>query len=169
MKTLVVHPTDDTTAFLKKVYLGKEWTIINHNPSKKELRENIKSHDRIIMMGHGSKDGLFGFGRLVIDSTYVQFLRGKHCVLIWCNANEFFEKYKLVGFYTGMIISEIYESYDNCVKCTYGDIEESNTLFADAIASSIDSYNMVDSVLLKYKTTLNPIIKFNRNNIFSNY
>ena len=169
MKTLVIHPYDETTQFLSPIYLNKDWTIINHNPSKKELREGIKSHDRIIMLGHGCKAGLYGYNYLVIDSTYVQFLRGKHCVAVWCNANEFVEKYRLTGFYTGMIISEIDESYSYCVKCTYGDIEESNKLFSDALSSSIDSYNMVDSVLLKYKTVLNPIIKFNRNNIFSNY
>ena len=72
MKTLVIHPFDMTTLFLNQIYEGKGWTIIDDNMvSKKELREAIQDHERIIMLGHGTEYGLFGKGRYMIDSTYV--------------------------------------------------------------------------------------------------
>jgi hypothetical protein len=52
MKTLVIHPKDDSTYFLSTIYEGKDWTIINDR-GKSLLKKLIKTHDRIIMMGHG--------------------------------------------------------------------------------------------------------------------
>jgi hypothetical protein len=49
MKTLVIHPKDQTTDFLSIIYQDKDWTLITDNPSKKYLKEQIKSHDRIIV------------------------------------------------------------------------------------------------------------------------
>jgi hypothetical protein len=51
MKTLVIHPKDSTTDFLSVIYSDKDWTIINTNISKKVLKEQIKTHDRIVMLG----------------------------------------------------------------------------------------------------------------------
>src|ERR1035437_860766 len=110
MKTLVIHPPDASTDFLKVIYEGKDWALINTNPSTKFLKEQINLHDRIIMLGHGTEEGLLGFGRYVIDSTLVYLLREKECVAVWCNADQFVGKYGLKGFYTGMIISEIDEA-----------------------------------------------------------
>jgi len=111
MKTLVIHPKDSTTDFLKVIYSEKDWTIIDdNNISTSKLKENIKSHDRIIMLGHGSDKGLFGQNRLIINSNLVYLLKDKNCVCIWCNADEFVKKYKLNGFYTGMIISDYDEA-----------------------------------------------------------
>ena len=81
--------------------------MININVSKKVLKEQIKSHDRIVILGHGTEKGLLGFNRYIIDSTWIYLLREKNCVCIWCNANVFVKKYNLKGFYTGMIISEV--------------------------------------------------------------
>ena len=60
MKTLVIHPKDSTTDFLSDIYIDKEWTLITKNVSKKILKESIKEHDRIIMLGHGTEKGLIG-------------------------------------------------------------------------------------------------------------
>jgi len=54
MKTLVIHPYDESTKFLSLIYEGKEdWTIITENASKRLIFESLKEHDRIIMLGHG--------------------------------------------------------------------------------------------------------------------
>src|SRR5690606_14597319 len=101
--------------FLSDIYLDKNYTIITTNTSKSFLKEQIQSHDRIVMLGHGNENGLFGFDRFVIDSNFVYLLREKICVCIWCNADVFVKKYRLKGFYTGMIISEYDEALLYCV------------------------------------------------------
>lgn len=169
MKTLVIHPFDVTTGFLSVIYEGKkDWTVIDTNVSTKFLKKQIKNHNRIVMLGHGSEDGLFGFGRLIIDSTLVYLLREKQCVCIWCNADVFVEKYELKGFYTGMIVSDYEEAimysinlHENIVQKIYN----SNVLFADAAKKSIDEENMLDSMKLMYDDDSNPIIDFNKQNL----
>ncbi|MFW6243268.1 MAG: hypothetical protein ACOC2W_03825, partial [bacterium] len=144
MKTLVIHPKDSTTDFLCEIYKDKDWTVINTNTSKKFLKDQIKTHDRIVMLGHGTENGLLGFNKYVIDSTWVCLLRDKNCICIWCNADEFVKKYKLKGFYTGMIISEYEEAIMCCVPTNLQWIAESNTNFALAIKNSIDDDNMLE-------------------------
>lgn len=167
MKTLVIHPADLTTDFLKEIYQGKDWTVINTNISKSSLRQHIKAHDRIIMLGHGTADGLLGFKHLVIDSTYVYLLREKYCIGIWCHAYMFFHRYNLKGRYTGMIISESEEALYYNVEATESEILESNKLFATAISKSLDSDDFVQSCERIYAVT-NPLTAFNQKNIFCN-
>ncbi len=165
MKTLVIHPKDSTTNFLSVIYSDKDWTVINTNTSKKILKEQIKTHDRIVMLGHGTEKGLIGFDRLVIDSTWVFLLREKICVCIWCNADVFLEKYGLKGFYTGMIISEYEEAIMCCVPTNSFWISESNTDFALAIKNSIDDENMLEKAKLLYEGNTS-VVEFNRNNLY---
>lgn len=165
MKTLVIHPKDSTTDFLSVIYSDKDWTVINSNTSKKILKEQIKTHDRIVMLGHGTEKGLIGFDRLVIDSKWVYLLREKICVCIWCNADVFVEKYGLKGFYTGMIISEYEEAIMCCVHTNSFWISESNTDFALAIKNSIDAENMLEKAKLLYEGNTS-VVEFNRNNLY---
>ena len=58
-------------------------------------------------MGHGDKNGLYGHGRYIIDSSDVAELRNKICICVWCYAYKFVEKYGLnTPFCTDMFISE---------------------------------------------------------------
>lgn len=165
MKTLVIHPKDSTTDFLCEIYSDKDWTVINTNISKKLLKDKIKSHDRVVMLGHGTEKGLLGFDKYVIDSALVYLLREKICVCIWCNADEFVKKYGLKGFYTGMIISEYEEAIMFCISTNPQWITESNTDFALAIKNSIDEENMLEKVKLFYKGN-SSVVEFNRNNLY---
>ncbi|MCK9445607.1 hypothetical protein M0Q50_01795 [bacterium] len=167
MKTLVIHPFDITTGFLEDIYIDKDWTVVDWNPSKCGLKNLIKEHDRIIMLGHGTEDGLLGYNRFVINSELVYLLREKLCVCIWCNADKFVEKYSLKGFYTGMIISEYEEAIMFCVNATNTEIYNSNVLFAKAIKDSIDDDNMLSKSKLIYDGNTE-IINFNKNNLFEN-
>jgi len=168
MNTLVIHPQDQTTDFLSVIYKDTNWNVINTNPSKKYLKEQIKLHDRIIMLGHGTENGLIGFNRLVIDSSLVYLLKDKLNICIWCNANVFVEKYKLKGFYTGMIISEYDEAVMYNIKTNYQFINDSNMDFANAIKLSIQENNVND--MLKQTKLLyegnTSVVNFNRNNLF---
>lgn len=173
MKTLVIHPKDKSTDFLSEIYAGKDWTVITKpSVSKSFLKQQIQEHDRIVMLGHGCDKGLFAINgksiRMMIDSSLVYLLRDKECVCIWCNANQFVKKYELKGFHTGMIISEWEEAYAFCVyEFSNSQIEYSNQLFAKVIANHFESETIVKDVLKDYQNSDNPIIGFNRDNIFS--
>ena len=168
MKTLVIHPKDSTTDFLSEIYSDKEWSLISTNTSKKILKEQIKMHNRIIMLGHGTEKGLLGFDRFIIDSTLVYLLREKICVCIWCNANIFVEKYGLKGFYTGMIISEYEEAVMYNISTNLFWINDSNTDFALAIKNSIDDNNMLEKAKQLYEGNTS-VVEFNRNNLYYKY
>ena len=68
-------------------YLFYSHDCINTNTSKSFLKQQIILHDRIIMLGHGTEEGLIGFNRFFINSSLVYLLREKICVCIWCNAD----------------------------------------------------------------------------------
>lgn len=166
MKTLIIHPQDPTTDFLKVIYKDTDYTIINSRPKKKDLKEAIKSHDRIIMLGHGYEKGLFDSEQnVIIDSNLVYLLREKECVAVWCNADVFFLKYGLKGIYTGMIISEYIESMMYSILCDYADIENSNVWFAREMKTLIESDDL-DNFKLNYLDIDNNIVQFNRQNVY---
>lgn len=167
MKTLVIHPKDSSTHFLSEIYSDKNWNVININTSNKILKEQIKTHDRIVMLGHGTEKGLLGFDKFVIDSNLVYLLRDKMCVCIWCNADVFVKKYGLKGFYTGMIISEYEEAIIHCIPTNSHWIAESNTDLSLAIKNSIDDENMLEKAKLLYEGN-SSVVEFNRNNLYYN-
>ena len=166
-KTLVIHPEDETTEFLKTIYKDRvDWTIINSNlASKNEIVKGLVKHDRVIMLGHGTPHGLLGKGRFMIDSQLVFILREKECIGIWCNADQFGERYGLKSFFTGMIVSEEQEADMFLLHETSEDeIQKSNTLFAEAVRRSIDSPNIAEDIKKIYVGD-SPVIKFNLDNI----
>jgi hypothetical protein len=166
MRTLVIHATDPSTDFLKEIYRDKGYTVINHNPSKKELKDAIKAHGRIMMLGHGVPYGLIGHGRLIIDSSYVQILREKLCVGIWCNADQFFNKYKLRGFFTGMFISEVGEAGCNRIETTQDKVTFSNEYFASEYRkyeSLITAHQLIKE---HYNSFDCPVIQFNNDRLY---
>lgn len=165
MKTLVIHPKDNTTEFLSEIYSDKNWSVINTNTSTKNLKEQIKIHDRIVMLGHGTEKGLLGFGRFIINSKLVYLLREKECVCIWCNADMFVEKYDLKGLYTGMFISEYDEALAYCVQTNYDFLAESNLDFAQAVKNSIDRKDILENIK-RYYDGNSGVVLFNKNNLY---
>jgi hypothetical protein len=63
MRTLVIHPKDKTTDFLKPIYANRDWTVITGGCTKEEVNKAIGEHDHIIMMGHGTPQGLLAMGQ----------------------------------------------------------------------------------------------------------
>lgn len=166
MKTLVIHPIDASTDFLQEIYLGRDWTIVRASVSKSMLKQLMNSHDRIVMLGHGTDQGLIDGDRYVIDCKWVDLLRQKECVCVWCNADQFVSKYKLSGIFTGMIISEDIEANMYCINASFDQMQHSNKLFADTIKTCIDSIHFVHYAKSMYHDVTNPVINFNRNNMF---
>lgn len=178
MKTLIIHPKDYSTDFLCPIYKDiMDCDIhIDGRGSKGVIRKKIKEHDRIIMMGHGTGYGLLrvpfnSLGSCLIDCDMVQLLRMKECIFIWCNADQFVNKYKLKGFHTGMFISESGEALDCCVPFERGDIEESNNAFASILAKYIDESpsTMFEKVKEEYGKLTSNIAQFNCERLYYNY
>jgi hypothetical protein len=119
MSTLIIHPSDTSNRFSETdlcVPIPNK-TIITGGVTKTELRELIKNHDRIIMLGHGSPWGLMSVGQFcyngnyIVDLTMVDLLsRKKDNIYIWCHAYKFVQDNQLMGFFSDMFISEISEA-----------------------------------------------------------
>lgn len=165
MKTLIIHPKDDTTDFLSIIYDDiEDCEVLRSNPQLFGIKKYIKKADRIIMLGHGTESGLLGFGRYIINSEHVQLLKNKNCIFIWCNAKVFTTKYKLDGFATGMIISELTEAIDYCINTNSSEIELSNKLFANALKKAINN-DIIEANILENYIGYSALYNFNIENI----
>jgi hypothetical protein len=137
-KTLVIHPDDRSTDFLRPIYAGIEnKTVITGGVDKQQLTDLIKFHDRVMMMGHGSPGGLFSLGKIkgsiyAISDNDVELLEQKtDNVYIWCNADQFINKHGLKGLYSGMFISEVGEAtYCGLPGTEQEEVDISNNYFA---------------------------------------
>jgi len=151
INTLVIHPADASTDFLIPIYSNlrsypdfDDTMIIRDGTDKDTIREYIEKYDRVIMMGHGCSSGLFSVGQfedtgMIIDHTMVEALsKKKESIYIWCNADQFVERHNLKGFYTGMFISEYSEASVCNVVARKGEVERSNSLFAQVVGRNIN-------------------------------
>ncbi len=180
--TLVIHPTDISTVFLKGVYEGiPTKTVITGGVNEEELVQLIKEHDRVMMMGHGSPNGLFKASSFpeveetfVINKSHVPLLNEKEeNVFIWCNADMFVNSYGLKGFYTGMFISEVNEAYYCGLPLITQDIvDESNYGFTNIINRHItENRNVIHKKVKNEYGVLskkNPIASYNNNRLYVN-
>ena len=149
---IVIHPKDKTTSFLKTIYEdSKDVTLIDETWSSRQIRETIgisPKDELILMLGHGYSDGLLApyggkqFARTIVDSKLVYLLKDRKCMGIWCYANEFAEKYGLKGLFSGMVISEIEEAYDNCIDITGEDINLCNEQYARDLEYCLRHYSL---------------------------
>ena len=162
MKTLVIHPEDKTTYFLKAIYSKlNNYTLITSG-SKNEVNRAISSHDRIIMMGHGSPWGLLSVGQFdslyVIDDSIASLLENKECIFIWCNADKYVSRHSLKGLFSGMFISEVGEALMMGLPLvSQKTVDESNHLFARVLGQGIGLglYHAYHEMLGFYETLAN--------------
>lgn len=178
MNTLVIHPDDRSTDFLKPIYENINATVITGGVSKYDVLKMIHENDRVIMMGHGSPSGLFGVGKFldnggyIIDESMVQALsKTQNNIYVWCNADKFVEKHKLKGFYSGMFISEVGEAYYcGLPGTTQETINESNNLFAKWLGKAINKplYDTYFDIVNKYGelAQTNPIAQYNNSRLY---
>lgn len=177
--TLIIHPQDKTTSFLDIVYRDiPNKTVITGGVYKEEIEDLIKSHDRVMMMGHGSPHGLFAVGKFksqvayIIDNKMVPSLSEKdNSVFIWCNADQFVNSHNLKGFYSGMFISEVGEAYYCGLPGTSQEIvDESNYGFCNIIAKYIneDCGSIYTNVKQEYGLIAeqNPVAFYNNKRLY---
>lgn len=185
MKTLVIHPHDPTTDFLKPVYDHvPDRTVTTGGITREELGALIDCHDRIMMMEHGSPAGLLavrqfpGAGLFIVDHRLVPVLeKKKNSIFIWCNADHFVEYYELDGFYSGMFISEVQEAgMMGLTGITQTLIDQSNALFSLAAGQHVNEeapQTICENVKREYGilTTTNRVAEYNHKRLFfrSNY
>jgi hypothetical protein len=146
MKTLVIHPKDPTTDFLKPIYQAlPDTTVVEGGVFKDEIIDLILQHDRVIMLGHGTPSGLLAVGRFpgdpppwnIIDHTMVPYLRRTENIFIWCNADQFVKHHNLKGLYSGMFISEVEEAEYCGVKANQNQVDTSNYLFSYLLGAQL--------------------------------
>jgi hypothetical protein len=174
MSTLVIHPKDSTTTFLKPIYAPiPNKTIINGGVNKTELEQLIDEHNRIIMLGHGSPQGLLfvnqfpNVGEYIIDDSMVESISAKtNNIFIWCHSDQFVRSNRLNGFCTGMFISEIEEAwYNDFYDVDWDMINESNERFSSIVSKYVNGRLDVlfKNVIHEYGLLAqsNPIARFN--------
>lgn len=180
MKTLIIHPEDQSTTFLEIVYRDIPDKTVLTRGSAREVRELIESHDRVMMMGHGSPKGLFAVGKFwgngpyIIDETTVSLLEKKdQNIYIWCNADRFVNEFGLKGFYTGMFISEVGEAWYCGLPYTTQDmVDESNYGFCEILMEHANESK--DEIHEKVKQSYgliaeeNPVAYYNNNRLYKN-
>lgn len=180
--TLVIHPSDRSTDFLKAIYEDKGFDVITDpNIDRKKLNSEIKKHDNIIMMGHGTPAGLinpeFFFGSMlkspypyVIDKTHAELLKKKNTISIWCNSDKYYEINGISdgNLHTGMIISEVAEELYilNKYELDEDEILENMNLFAKAVRDSLEMApeKMIENILSIYDGE-DDVTQYNRKNI----
>lgn len=174
MRTLVIHPKDYSTNFLKIIYDPiKEKKVISGGIRKTHLMKLIEENDRVIMLGHGSPRGLLSMGQFYMAGNYIVdwsmvelFSQKTDNIYIWCHADQFVQQHGLQGFCSGMFISEVSEAFYWGFKyCTQKVIDESNFFFAEIVSRNINKpidllwQNVLQEYTILSKTNL--IAKFN--------
>ena len=179
LKTIYIfdYKHDKSIQFLKELFdYDAELAagnIYDRTNSVSQIHSAIRNADVVYMLGHGNPSGLLSrpnytkdFDRFLISSRSVDFLRKKICIGIWCNANQFAQKYKLTGLFSGMIISEIEESmFTIGYRPTVDEMKLCNMSFVVDLKESLDDnpLNKVPDVMMR--TCDNPIDDFNYNNL----
>jgi hypothetical protein len=174
LKTLVIHPDDRSTDFLKPIYENiADKTVITGGVSYEEVKQLIREHDRVIMLGHGSPYGLFACHKFtdyprwtIIDDGMVEVLREKEeNIYIWCYAKNFVEFYGLKGVCSGMFISEVGEARGLGVHANQKIVDESNDTFAEILGGCVNGTKdeIFDTVVEKYGVLAetNNVAKYN--------
>ena len=178
-KSLVIHPEDHTTDFLKPIYSTvKNKTVLTSDSNEESIKNQILESERVMMMGHGTPLGLLHVGKFesptpfVVDDRYLSELyQKKNSIFIWCNAHQFVEKNNLQGLYTGMFISEVGEAiYCGLGKVSQEIIDESNSLFSSLVSAVIDQdvHKIHAHVCTNYKeiTLKNPVAHYNYKRLY---
>jgi hypothetical protein len=178
MKTLIIHPDDRSTVFLKGIYQDlPDKTVITGGVTKLKLRKYIETHDRTIFCGHGSQNGLLGVnhfpeGPYIIDVSMVESLQNKTNFFIWCNSDVFVRRHGLTGLHTGMFLSQMSECLCFSVQCSEEEITESNNGFANIVFRHIDAPPIVfyKNVLVEYGrlAQTNPVARYNHSRLYLN-
>ncbi len=163
--TLVIHMEDPSTDFLKVIYQGKGYNVINGMITSEKLMDEIEKHQRIFMLGHGSPSGLFGPG-FMVGREFGSLLRQKTGIYIWCHAVEYAHEHRLSGLVSGMFISEVREADYMGIKATQAEVDASNYAFSRAVRQFIDTGSSPHEVRNCYTNAACKVTQYNNERLY---
>lgn len=149
---LVIHPHDQSTAFLAALYEGVEGlTVITNNISRKDLNHllhHTPRNERIMLLGHGCSKGLYWreddtlpeFDSIVVGHPHAFHLRSHSVgvIAVFCHADAFAQSEGLHGLFTGMFISEMSEAAEYGVVTTEDELKRENQKFVTRLRTLLD-------------------------------
>lgn len=179
---LVIHPKDQTTTVLSRLYEGESPKLLTQSQSGHELERSLhhcSRYERIMLLGHGSDKGLFSreddttddFDRILIGHPHAYHLRrhGNNLIGIWCYADQFARKEGLHGLFSGMIISDRYEAEEYGIITLQQHIDDVNETMFSKLRTLLDEGCPLCDIPQKMKElndSRNLIADFNYNNFF---
>lgn len=175
MRTLVIHPEDPSTEFLMGVYSGlKDVEVIRSDIGLLKTACAIEDADRVIMLGHGTPQGLLSVGKfhssngLVISDGDAFRLTSPENIYIWCNADQYVQRNRLPStLYSGMFVSEMGEAIMMGLDVVPSQVNRSNHLFAKALKSALRYNNMTLVKDIYPIAHSNPVIRYNAERLYS--
>lgn len=119
MTAILSYTGDNDTFILNNIWANldcKVITIGKDNVTRKDIDKAISEEtDTLILAGHGSPDGLYGYGYglgckdfdtdYAVDEDNKDLIKAKNLICIWCYAADFGKQQNLKGFFSGMFIS----------------------------------------------------------------
>lgn len=178
---IVIHPKDRTTQMLERIYEGVPCQKLDTTLSKNQLRSllySAPSYEQIMLLGHGTEDGLFTreddtkdeFTKL-IDHSFSHILK-KHngrIFAIFCHAKDFAEKEHLHGLFSGMIISEMDEAESYGIPTTIEELDKENIKLAKNLRMLLDKkipWCEIPRMIQSLDDSHTPLTEFNYRSFF---
>lgn len=178
---IVIHPKDRTTQMFEKLYEVLPYQKLDATLSKNQLRSllySVPSSESIMLLGHGSEDGLFTrdddtkdeFTKL-IDHSFSHILK-KHSgriFAVFCHAKDFAEKEHLHGLFSGMIISEKREAELYGIPTTTEELDKENIKLAKNLRTLLDKevpWCEIPQLMLSLDDSHTPLTEFNYHSFF---
>lgn len=180
---LVIHPKDRTTRVLSLLYNEDEAVrVLDEHRSGKEMGRllgHTSQHERIMLLGHGSENGLFYrkddtkdvFDSIIVGHPHAYQLR-KHSgnlIGIWCYADKFARKEGLHGLFSGMIISDVKEAQEYGIITLQMQIDEANYLIFSYLRRLLDEgtpLHEIPQLMKEMKHEHSLVADFNKENFF---
>lgn len=167
-KILVIYvDSAEDTNDLKLTYEGLDVTLL-YNPTPQQVTKELRvtSADTVMILGHGSPNGLFTHDWCgnSVDARHVQYLKNKKCIGIWCYASEFAIKYDLKGFFTSMFISNKWEAACHGYQAENEEIYEQTRKFIRTVNQLIKDGTPMNEwlgILDSSADMTKPYVKFN--------
>ena len=178
---LVIHSKEVRTAMMSILYKGTEAQVFNQETSNSKIERllsNCSQHERIMLLGHGSDDGLFSRDDMFSDDNRVLVGRNHACYLsqhganivgIWPNAYKFARREGLHGLFSGMLITDQYEAEHYGIITLQHIIEEANEIMFGRLRDLLDNecpLHKIPKLLKAMDDKHSSITRFNYNNFY---
>lgn len=139
-------------------------------------RAIAEEEDTLILIGHGTTHGLlhpdFHSGAYLIHENNINLIRARNIICMWCYASTFCENHNMHCFASSMFISNIEESYDNCIYgMTQEQINSCGRFFYAQLANLIENNIPMQDWVMQLGATMdieNPVDVFNRQGLWYN-